>query len=341
MNFGFITALTSFEQEDLVVDSLVSRDFSLLLRSMHREELFVALESLNDDNRVIVIIDELFGLTSVEISKIRSEQIACLQIPVDAFLNAVELNKLVDECLRKPELSSFGSFRSQGSKKWIAFTGSAGSPGISTVTLNVASELSLLESINLIDCDPVRRDLGALLGVKTNDQRNKLHSQLLLMNPRYDDSLNALEEIRATNSDEISCIDLGEAPAIHELITDRRNSGKRYLEALLSCGQIVYIVQPEAHSIYEMENFARDAKDAFPGIPISFVLNKAGTSNRQQAMQKRFRNKAEGAHSFLIPRENAIIDRAQGRYATVVEISPRSSLRKSLKQLAVQLSDFF
>jgi hypothetical protein len=41
-----------------------------------------------------------------------------------------------------------------------------------------------------------------------------------------------------------------------------------------------------------------------------------------------------------MPREDSIVDRAQGRYATVLEISPRSSLRKSLKLLSAHLADF-
>jgi Flp pilus assembly CpaE family ATPase len=338
VNFGFITALTSFEQEDIVVDSLISRDFSLLCRAMQPDQLIHDLGVLGTEKRVIVIIDELFGLNTFEISQLRSEYVACLELPSDARVNRDELISLVDAALRKPEETTATKKRITGSKKWIAFTGSSGSPGISTISLNVAAELALMHDVNLIDADPHRGDLNTLLGLKSDEWQTPLNPRLLLWNQKLDKSLNQFSQLVDDTKEKLTCIDIGDAPNLHELLTDRRNEGKRYLETLVSCGRIVFIGQPDSHSLYEMEEFSCAIQESLPHLPITFVLNKAGTSNRQQAIQKRFRAKVNGKDNFLIPREDSILDRAQSRYATVVEISPRSPLRKSLRQLSVHLA---
>ena len=340
MKFGFITALTSFEQEDLVVESLIPREFTLLCRAMQPEELLRELEALESDQRVIVIVDELFGLTAFEISQIRSENIACLEISTETLVSRDEITALVDSALRKPDKTTAIQKRVAGSKKWIAFTGSSGSPGITTVALNVAAEIALMHDVNLIDADPNRSDLNTLLVVKTDELQTQLHPRLLLWNQSAVQSLEQVSEAINESKERLTCIDLGDAPDISEMLTDRRDKGKRYLETFLRCGRVVYVAQPDNHGLHEMEEFSYAVRESFPYLPITFVLNKAGTTNRQQAMQKRFRAKVKNADNFLMPREDSIVDRAQGRYATVLEISPRSSLRKSLKLLSAHLADF-
>lgn len=337
MNFSFITALTAFEQEDIFVDSLISREFTLLLRAMHREQLLDALGALDSDQRVIVIIDEIFGLTPFEISQFRSEHVACLEIASDTRLSRDEINVLVESALRKPEKVTVSHRKVEGSKKWIAFTGSSGSPGISTVSLNVAAEIALMQNVNLIDADPYRGDLHMLLGVKSDEWQTQLHSRLVLWNQSAGQVLDQFSQLVDEGKNDFTCIDIGDAPNFKELLTDRRSNGKRYLETFLSCGRIVFIAQPDNHGLYEMEQFSSAVSESFPQLPVTYVLNKAGTTNRQQAMQKRFRAKLKNSDHFLIPRDESIIDRAQSRYSTVLEIGPRSSLRRSMKQLSVHL----
>lgn len=338
MKISFVTALTSFEQEDMVVDSLISRSFILMKRAMTKAELLDALTSISPDDRVIIIFDESFGLTPGEVSHLRSEQIALLRIESNARLSHDEISEFVLESLRQPEQTPNLQLGFRGNRNWLAFTGASGSPGISTVALNVASELSLIRKVVLVDADPYRSDLHALLGMKSSEPHTQLHENLLLRNlwttPEFESFLK--ETIHADQP--LFCFDLGDAPPLEDLFTDRRAPGKHYLEVLRHCQQIIYVVQPESYGLHEMERFSRVITETFPGVSITFVLNKVGTSNRQLGMQKSFRSKAVAGETFLIPREYPILDRAQGRYATVLELSPRSTLRKGLRQLSIYLN---
>ena len=76
-----------------------------------------------------------------------------------------------------------------------------------------------------------------------------------------------------------------------------------------------------------------------PDISIVWVLNKIGKSTRQKTIQKSFSARILGNPGFYLPREYAVLDRAQGQYSTLMEVAPRSALRRAVKGLSIYLDN--
>jgi hypothetical protein len=241
------------------------------------------------------------------------------------------------ERLRKVEaVKSNPSRRSFGNA--IGITGSWASPGISSIALNLAAELSLSRDVLLNDVNPYRRDLMHLLGMKRDQHRVKLNNHLSILDLHPNTSDEALED----RQNILSILDMGSAPEIEVSLSDRRAPGRSFAELLQSCKELVFVVGPENHALRQMEEFSLQLQSMIPNIRVTYVLNRLASSSRHQGIKRSFKRKLSELgtdHSaFLIPADYSLLDKAQGRFASVLEVSPRSALRRAYQELAVYLN---
>lgn len=363
MRVNFITAISSFDLEDLIIEALAQKEFTLVGRAHSKAQLFDCVAKFPTEERLIVIYDSGLSLSPTEKLKIQTEQIASLELGNEVLsntsnasgLNSEVLLSQVYERLRKPEEIHIGDsgispksikpkFSGTGNL-WIGITGSDASPGITTVAINVAAEISLESFTVLLDGDSDRVDIGVKLGMKSDERKSALNENLTLIDISKLDQ-QSIERLIPNKQPEsetqiVGCVDLGDAPDLNIALRDRREKGKTYVENLQMCGHIVYVLQPEKHCLFEMERFYLQSKQLYPDARITFVLNKASNSSRHQAFKKSFRKKLQeleaGQKHFIIPLEYQLIDRAQGRFSTVAEVAPRSTLRKAIRELSIYL----
>jgi len=334
LSIGLVTALVNSENEDRIIASLISDGFTLEKRCHSVNQLRDFFSVTSTTERFLIIADEEFGLLSHDFSNLRSEQRALLQLPAHTFLSSEEIRFRSHEAVRQPVAPILQLKTFQRQKNFVAITGSSGSPGITTIALNLANELSARRKVQLIDGDPQRRDLYQRLGLQNRDT-SALTPQLSVASIDYLDTTTALK----ANFGTIVCIDIGDAPLLKELVKDRRKSGRDFLESFQLCSHVVYVAQAENYSLAELESFRDAMTEIAPDISIVWVLNKVGKSTRQKAIQKSFSVRISGNQGFYLPREHAVLDRAQGQYSTLVEVAPRSALRRAVKELSIYLDN--
>lgn len=329
-----MTAIADAESEDRVIATLVQDDFTLMQRCHSVTQLKNYLSSRADDQRLIIVTDEEFGLSARDYSVLASEQRALLQLGFGDFLESEVIKTRVNEALRRPEITIPPKRQRQRREDFLTFTGSSGSPGISTVALNVASELSEYRGVELVDADPLRRDLHQRLGFQSSENIQLTANFKVRSIESYD-----FTSSYSTDMKVIKLFDLGAAPSLTELLTDRRKTAREFLEILEQSLHIVYVAQSESFSISELEKFRSLVDHSIPGTSVTYVLNKAGTSNRQRGVEKSFKARMSDNRTFCLPREYPALDRAQGQYSTLMEVAPRSGLRKAIKELSIYLDN--
>lgn len=351
MKINFVTALAAYDLEDVVIETLSDKGFYLLARAHSKVQLFELINTIPSDERVLVIHDEILALSNGEKKQLQSEQFTAVELESEQRLNPESFLSQVYERLRKPEkaettIEGRTARAINRNGNWIGVTGSSSAPGITTVAINLAAEFSNNHLTTLVDGDVKRADIGVKLGVKSQDRSIQLSESLRLINLNHvDDSMSnkfmAGVMSEAASGVEKFCIDLGTAPELRVAVSDRRRLGQEYVEKLQLCSQLLYVVQPENHSLFEMENFYSQLCEFYPEAQVTFVLNKSATSSRHQAIKKSFRRKIEEMQvkqkHFIVPMDYALVDRAQGRFATVSEVAPRSTLRKAYQELSIYL----
>lgn len=327
-----MTALADADCEDRVIAALIQEDFTLIQRCHSITHLQDFLTSRIEEKRLIIITDEEFGLSAREYSVLASEQRALLQLSARDSLEPESIKCRVHEALRSPEVLTPQIRRREKRGDFVAFTGSSGSPGISTVALNVAAELSEERKVQLIDADPSRRDLHQRLGMQSSENI-QLTTQFLVRNiESFDFTFSNVQKNGCIN-----LLDIGDAPSLNGLLTDRRRVAREYFEILEQSTHIVFVAQPESSSISELENFQLLIDQIISGASITYVLNKSGPSNRQRALHKSFRARIGIDRTFCLPREYSVLDRTQSQYSTLMEVAPRSGLRRAMRELSIYL----
>lgn len=337
MKIELITAISNFQMEDAVIESLTQRDFNLNSRALAISDLQRILEKCHIDQRYLIVMDEVFALNLGELSRYFSESISYLILNSESVPKPEALFEMAYERLRKVEaVKSNTSRRSFGNA--IGITGSWASPGISSIALNLAAELSLSRDVLLNDVNPYRRDLMHLLGMKRDQHRVKLNSHLSILDLHPNTSDEALED----RQNILSILDMGSAPEIEVSLSDRRAPGRSFAELLQSCKELVFVVGPENHALRQMEEFSLQLQSMIPNIRVTYVLNRLASSSRHQGIKRSFERKLNELgtdnSAFLIPADYSLLDKAQGRFASVLEVSPRSALRRAYQELAVYLS---
>jgi cellulose biosynthesis protein BcsQ len=290
------------------------------------------MEGISQDLRLLFITDEEFGLTSREVTALLSEQRALLQISAHESISFEALRLRAHEAVRQPVIPLLKSRALPRHENFVAITGSSGSPGITTSALNLATEMSKLRKVELVDADPHRRDLHQKVGMQVGTTTS-LTTEF---------SISSIDFFKLAATDGVTpshiyFFDLGDAPNMGEIVKDRRGPAREFLDVFERCRHVVYVAQSENFSISELASFSEAVKEISSQVKVTYVLNKAGNSNRQKAIQKSFRAKVSNEAGFIFPRDYSALDRAQGQYSTLMEVTPRSSLRKAVRDLSIYL----
>ena len=215
---------------------------------------------------------------------------------------------------------------------WVLFTGSGGSPGISTLALNTSQEYSKLAQMLLVDADLSQQSLSQMVGERMSYQRSALNNALYLQ------SITSLNEIES-KEDESVFIDVGSAPVMSQAVSDRRTRGKFFMQALSSCSHLIYIIHQDSRALYQLEQFEESLKMFSSELNVIYLLNKESSSSSRPLFRKSFRSKIEGKPHFFMPYEYGNLERARNRYATLSEVNSRSSLSRALRELATYLHE--
>lgn len=333
MSILFITAIRSHEDEDRIIATLTNHGYELIFRAFSSEDLTEFLVELKSDQRTLVVASSDFEIERIATSNRNNQNLKFVTLSPNA-LNSEDLAlSLVHEALRKTEETHKSRSVVLRAPHWITITGSSGSPGITTIALNVASELSSTRENLLIDADMRHQDLHIRLGAH-REGKTILTPSLAFMGIVTEDDRSLLDNYRNENC----LIDVGQMPTIRdELMIDRRLDSRTALELVLQSSRIVYVTQLNNRSLIELEGFLKFAQSELREVPLTVVLNKMSNTVRQKSLYKSFKNQISGYPHFIAPRDHSLVDRAEGRFAVLSEVGARSSLRKAVQDLSIYL----
>lgn len=318
MRIGVITCLTDSGFEDLVVESLISNDLADLVlefRAISLANLQAHLANLPSDDRRRVVIHDLSDTDSIGLRphpalvviSLYSGSAESIRAEVARALRDFDLSKRIERTKRKD---------------LVLVTGTTGSPGISTIALNLANELSLEREVHLIDNDSKRKDLAFLLGGKRDEPTVRLNSRL------------SISQGELATTTRLQIADGGAAPEIRQALSDRRAMARSFSDLLEMAARVIFVVQPENNTMFELERFlAARESELFEAEPI-FLINKLGPSRRQLSIKRRLQARI-GTHSVLIaPLDLKALELAKSQYSPLGDVAPRSKLRRCLQELA-------
>ena len=329
MKVNLITALSSHQVEDHVIEVLLKHDFQLQKRLLSPVDCNSKLIASTSAVRTLIISDNDFGLNWREVRRESNENLSILILDINKRFSSDEILHLANQALRGSD-EVIPSRNSLSKDSWVLFTGSDGSPGISTIALNTAQEYSKLAQMLLVDADLSQQSLSQMVGERMSYQRSALNNALSLQ------SITSFDEIESRENESVF-IDVGSAPVMSQAVSDRRTEGKFFMQVLSSCSHLIYIIHQDSRALYQLEQFEESLKMFSSELNVIYLLNKESSSSSRPLFRKSFRSKIDDKPHFFMPYEYGNLERARNRYATLSEVNSRSSLSRALRELAIYL----
>ena len=334
MKIGIITWLESAEFEDMVLEALLTQGISkveLEYRALAVEPLIAFLQSREDTGSRFILVhssDEIPRDLEREIRRF-PDAIRLKIEPINGEA-AIEIERSVNRALREFESEPIRKSAVLQERNLIVVTGTTGSPGTTTITLNLGSEASLLQQVELVDLHPNRRDLAFLLGAKRSSESVRLSERLYISG-----GLGSAE--LASNKSKWRIVDAGPMPKLESAFSDRRAPVRDYVDLLERAERIVYLMTPENNHMFELESFLSSFDAGRIRAKPIFLLNQFGGSRRERSIQKRFSARVGQHDSHTLPFDREALDRAKSAYSALQDVVPRSKLRRSLGEVAKAL----
>jgi hypothetical protein len=334
MKIGIITWLESAEFEDMVLEALLTQGISkveLEYRALAVEPLIAFLQSREDTGSRFILVhssDEIPRDLEREIRRF-PDAIRLKIEPINGEA-AIEIERSVNRALREFESEPIRKSAVLQERNLIVVTGTTGAPGTTTITLNLGSEASLLQQVELVDLHPNRRDLAFLLGAKRSSESVRLSERLYISG-----GLGSAE--LASNKSKWRIVDAGPMPKLESAFSDRRAPVRDYVDLLERAERIVYLMTPENNHMFELESFLSSFDAGRIRAKPIFLLNQFGGSRRERSIQKRFSARVGQHDSHTLPFDREALDRAKSAYSALQDVVPRSKLRRSLGEVAKAL----
>ncbi len=306
-----VTAISDSECEDFVSQLLFSQGWSIIYRAIDMAGLMEFLDARKGELRTVVIFksdlpnfDEAL-LESASNSKVKN-------ICIDKIeTNSHQLMTYIRGQLRLPLIANaglansgkLGAIESQqvpAERKpcVITITGTVGSPGRSSVALNIANYLAANSQVNLYDADLRAPALEYFIGRAGKNNENLKLTSLI--------SQEKLVDSKIGDSSAINIVDLGSLPPLTEVVNDRRWQAGFINRTLEETTTLIYLCKSNGLSLIRLEQFMSQFPVLLRKLPIIYILNQSGSTREDRALANRFSKMCDGEISFILPMNHRI-----------------------------------
>ncbi len=306
-----VTAISDSECEDFVSQLLFSQGWSIIYRAIDMAGLMEFLDARKGELRTVVIFksdlpnfDEAL-LESASNSKVKN-------ICIDKIeTNSHQLMTYIRGQLRLPLIANAGLANSEklgalesqqvpAERKpcVITITGTVGSPGRSSVALNIANYLAANSQVNLYDADLRAPALEYFIGRAGKNNENLKLSSLI--------SQEKLIDSKIGDSSAINIVDLGSLPPLTEVVNDRRWQAGFINRTLEETTTLIYLCKSNGLSLIRLEQFMSQFPVLLRKLPIIYILNQSGSTREDRALANRFSKMCDGEISFILPMNHRI-----------------------------------
>ena len=306
-----VTAISDSECEDFVSQLLFSQGWSIIYRAIDMAGLMEFLDARKGELRTVVIFksdlpnfDEAL-LESASNSKVKN---ICID---EVETNSHKLMTHIRGQLRLPLIANAGLANSEklgalesqqvpAERKpcVITITGTVGSPGRSSVALNIANYLAANSQVNLYDADLRAPALEYFIGRAGKNNENLKLSSLI--------SQEKLIDSKIGDSSAINIVDLGSLPPLTEVVNDRRWQAGFINRTLEETTTLIYLCKSNGLSLIRLEQFMSQFPVLLRKLPIIYILNQSGSTREDRALANRFSKMCDGEISFILPMNHRI-----------------------------------
>lgn len=344
---SLITALTDAYLEDSVIaalDLVASQEFELLLRSPSPHEiattLSVQFQGSAEVGRIVIIHD-----TSLDLGKMRSSlnpgirsNITFYHITSETTFDAAAFRADLLASVRNSETDLIARKPVRRSENVIAVTGTSGSPGTTSIAINLSYELAQSRETLLIDLNQTRRDIAFLFGAKLSGNDS---DEILTVQDQLSISTSLPRNIDS-NLDRSVLVDCGFAPDMKRAVSDRRAHHRAWFNILEMSATIVFVVQPEETQLHECERFLAGLEEFLPHQRVIIVFNKVGDGARarniRKKLQLRINSFRQASLFFPVPLENDLFERSKSELQPAISLAPKRRLRRSIEAIAESIT---
>ena len=274
-NLNFVTAIVDSELETAAAQLLYLHGNNIIYRALTISALYKFLAE--DKSKYQVIYSADFA-TNDEITKLIAKYSQIRFTKISRNFDAASFLTEILQSERQPLLR-----KQERNQNLIPVMGSFGSPGISTVTNQIAARFpeSTIFYSGREDFRPQVCTINKLIAI--ND--NNLNSLILPAGKFF--------------------LDAGASSTLTATISDRRFSGQLLNWALNTSAKIIYVVRVDGRGFTELSNFLTDYKNLISPPTVIFVLNQQRFSTQARDFNAQFLSLLSGHSKYQIPYDYA------------------------------------
>ncbi|CAN2209502.1 BY-kinase domain containing protein [Candidatus Nanopelagicaceae bacterium] len=356
---NLVTAIADSESENFVASTLFTQGWSVTFRALDFDSLHSYSQSKECQGSVLVISTDLLGIEpgrleaiSPHFSKVFLFAASGSEDFSDAIAlpeNALDLVGLLRGSLRAPMTHSLSKSDPPRRARVIAIGSAGNATGCSTLALNIAAELSLLEkSVLLIDGNSDSPAIATLLGSRglhTDTKPRAINQWLEIAEISHENVYSSIQTLeKAMRDRDFIVVDLG---AIRDLSANL--SGKRWTaEALVwvcTHGDDLWILaKSDAIGLERLRTFTAEiSRTAIRPALTYFQAERPSGRNGSQSrseFHEVITSQSQGRKLAII--EEYLFDQRSAKASSTAqlplfEVNERSPLRKSIANLAARL----
>jgi Mrp family chromosome partitioning ATPase len=354
-----VTAIARAEIEGFIASTLFAQGWSVGFRAIDWQSLetYAAENASVLGSRLLIYGSDLPGISKEKVKQLSSkfsQVIGFATNTAEEFANlkqapviAADLVSLVRSFVRTPMLREFVQAQNQIRRAKVFAVGSAGTyTGCTLIALNLAMELSTQgKSTLLIDANfraPSIFDLLSMRSSETDPTWKSIAPNLALFEVTQAQSseVDALM-FRAGKEFDHVIIDLGSIAGLSNRLTDRRWTSTITTWSCDHADELIVVSRPDLLGVSRLQKVIELLTQTSIRAKISFVMNMKSSGKKGESEQSKFLTLISPMKPFRVRTINTDIRAvlaAQDERATLIEVNERSALRKSIAELASELS---
>jgi Mrp family chromosome partitioning ATPase len=355
-----ITAISSSETEGFIAGTLFAQGWSVVFRAID----WASLDRFLLDNQeiakgaLLLFASDLPGISQANLDSIalkvrqsigfyiEQQQDGDFKHLYEVPQSATDLVTLVRGFVRTPMVRGTNTPERALRKARVIAIGSAGSyTGCTTLAINVAMELSILEkSTLLIEGNYRAPSIAAYLAMRninTESQWKTIapHLSLTEINQEHAGRVDEFME-RAAAEFEFIIIDLGSISGLSNRLTDRRWTSTMTTWCCDQADELMIVSRADQLGTHRLAQVIELLGSTSVRASLSFVMNMKSLGKRGEKEEAQFLNYATALKPIRIRsigKDARAVTAAEDEHATLVEINERSNVRKSIAELAREL----
>jgi Mrp family chromosome partitioning ATPase len=354
-----VTAIASAEVEGFIASTLFAQGWSVVFRAIDWQSLeeFVTEKSTDLSSTLLIYGSDLPGITKEKVNQLSSKFNQVIGFATNTTEEFADLKKapvisadlvsLVRSFIRTPMLREFVPAQNQIRRAKIFAIGSAGTyTGCTLIALNLAMELSTQgKSTLLIDANfraPSIFDLLSMRSSETDPTWKSIAPNLAVFEVTQAQAIEiGALMFRAGKEFDHVIIDLGSIAGLSNRLTDRRWTSTMTTWSCDHADELIVVSRPDLLGVSRLQRVIELLAQTSIRAKISFVMNMKSSGKKGEAEQSKFLTVTSPMKPFRVRSINTDIRAvlaAQVERATLIEVNERSAVRKSIAELASELS---